>query len=110
MCKVLAFDVICDKKEEADTLMEGFASLGMNVSLEWQTMILGAGKWNLGPPKQEGVFRVSVDIYVDNEDIKAGEKRFVAAYKDVMRKNDLKLSGEYIMHPAFYGVAFPSER
>lgn len=58
------------------------------------------------PLKQEAIYRVSVNIDVFDGNKKAAEQRFAAVFKEVVAKNGLKLSGEYWMHPAFYGVAF----
>lgn len=109
MYRVLVFEVICDKKDDADTLMIEFASLGMNVAVARQTAVFGAGKQvrKAEPLKQEEIFVVSVDLDVLDGDAKACEKQFVAAYKEVIKKTGLKLSGEYMMRPAFYGVACP---
>ena len=62
MCEVLVFDVVCDKKSDADTLVKEFASLGMNVSVQRQNAIFGAGKraCEAEPLKQEAIYRVSV--------------------------------------------------
>lgn len=108
MCEVLVFDVVCDKKSDADTLLTEFASLGMNVSVRRQNAIFGAGKRPCGaePLKQKTVHRVSAEVSVLDGDKKAAEQRFAAAFKEVVAKNGLRLSGEYWMRPAFYGVAF----
>ena len=108
MCEVLVFDVVCDKKSDADTLLTEFASSGMNAGVQRQNAIFGAGKraCEAEPLKQEAVYRVSVDIDVFDGNKKAAEQRFAAVFKEVVAKNRLRLSGEYWMRPAFYGVAF----
>lgn len=108
MCEVLVFDVVCDKKSDADTLLTEFASLGMNVSVQRQNAIFGAGKraCEAEPLKQEAIYRVSVNVNVFDGNKKAAEKQFADVFKEVVAKNGLKISGEYWMHPAFYGVAF----
>ena len=108
MYRVLVFEVICDKKDDADTLMTEFASLGMNVSVQRQNAIFGAGKraCEAEPLKQEAIYRVSVNVNVFDGNKKAAEKQFADVFKEAVAKNGLKISGEYWMHPAFYGVAF----
>lgn len=108
MCEVLVFDVVCDEKGDADTLLTEFAALGMNVSVQRQNAIFGAGKrtCEAEPLKQETIYRVSVNIDVFDGNKKEAEQRFAAVFKEAVAKNGLKLSGEYWMHPALYGVAF----
>ena len=108
MCEVLVFDVVCDKKSDADTLLTEFASSGMNVSVQRQNAIFGAGKraCEAEPLKQEAIYRVSVNVNVFDGNKKAAEKQFADVFKEAVAKNGLKISGEYWMHPAFYGVAF----
>ena len=108
MCEVLVFDVVCDKKSDADTLLTEFASSGMNAGVQRQNAIFGAGKraCEAEPLKQEAVFRVSVNVNVFDGNKKAAEKQFADVFKEAVAKNGLKISGEYWMHPAFYGVAF----
>ena len=108
MCEVLVFDVVCDKKSDADTLLTEFALSGMNVSVQRQNAIFGAGKraCEAEPLKQEAIYRVSVNVNVFDGNKKAAEKQFADVFKEVVAKNGLKISGEYWMHPAFYGVAF----
>ena len=107
MCEVLVFDVVCDKKSDAVALIIEFASLGMNVAATRQNAIFGAGKraYEAEPLKQEAIYRVSVNIDVFDGNKKAAERQFADVFKEVVAKNGLKISGEYWMHPAFYGVA-----
>ena len=108
MCEVLVFDVVCDKKSDADTLLTEFASSGMNAGVQRQNAIFGAGKraCEAEPLKQEAIYRVSVNVNVFDGNKKAAEKQFADVFKEAVTKNGLKISGEYWMHPAFYGVAF----
>ncbi len=108
MCEVLVFDVVCDKKSDADTLLTEFASSGMNAGVQRQNAIFGAGKraCEAEPLKQEAIYRVSVNVNVFDGNKKAAEKQFADVFKEAVAKNGLKISGEYWMHPAFYGVAF----
>ena len=108
MCEVLVFDVVCDEKGDADTLLTEFAALGINVGMQRQIAIFGAGKraCEAEPLKQEAVYRVSVNVNVFDGNKKAAEKQFADVFKEAVAKNGLKISGEYWMHPAFYGVAF----
>ena len=107
MCEVLVFDVVCDKKSDADTLLTEFASSGMNAGVQRQNAIFGAGKraCEAEPLKQEAIYRVSVNVNVFDGNKKAAEKQFADVFKEAVAKNGLKISGEYWMHPAFYGVA-----
>lgn len=108
MCEVLVFDVVCDKKSDADTLLTEFASSGMNAGVQRQNAIFGAGKraCEAEPLKQEAIYRVSVNVNVFDGNKKAAEKQFADVFKEAVAKIGLKISGEYWMHPAFYGVAF----
>ena len=108
MCEVLVFDVVCDKKSDADTLLTEFASSGMNAGVQRQNAIFGAGKraCEAEPLKQEAIYRVSVNVNVFDGNKKAAEKQFADVFKEAVAKNGLKISGEYWMHPAFYGVEF----
>ena len=108
LCEVLVFDVVCDKKSDADTLLTEFASSGMNAGVQRQNAIFGAGNraCEAVPLKQEAIYRVSVNVNVFDGNKKAAEKQFADVFKEAVAKNGLKISGEYWMHPAFYGVAF----
>ena len=77
MCEVLVFDVVCDEKGDADTLLTEFAALGINVGMQRQIAIFGAGKraCEAEPLKQEAVYRVSVNVNVFDGNKKAAEKQ-----------------------------------
>ena len=84
MCEVLVFDVVCDKKSDADTLLTEFASSGMNAGVQRQNAIFGAGKraCEAEPLKQEAIYRVSVNVNVFDGNKNAPAHRTGACVND----------------------------